>query len=118
MSKKTQKSLIKPFKKIDKAIITNVNMFLLGQEHLRGIFWNVADVEYKPITQTLRLGITVADNKLGTALEKMRKCSKDMCDYLYDGGFLNAKPKIEFYFYKPKTDINVILERLENEGNT
>ena len=59
-------------KRANREVIVNINMFLLNQESLKGLFWNVAKIEFNPNLQTLKIGITTNDTKLGTILEKLK----------------------------------------------
>ncbi len=91
-------------KRNDRELVANVNMVLLGQESMKGIFWNVAGVDYDPGKHTLKIGITTANNKLGTTLEKMRKNAKLIADHLFEAGVLNCRARVYFTLHKESED--------------
>jgi hypothetical protein len=100
-------------KRANREVIVNINMFLLGQENLKGLFWNVANIDFNPTTKALKIGITTNDTKLGTTLEKLRKNSKPLSDYLYQSGALHCRARIYFSIYKQEEDIMRVIEMLE-----
>ena len=91
-------------KRNDRELVANINMVLLGQESMRGIFWNVAGVDYDPGKHTLKIGITTANNKLGTTLEKMRKNAKLIADHLFEAGVLKCRARVYFTLHKESED--------------
>jgi hypothetical protein len=104
-------------KRNDRELVANINMILLGQETMRGIFWNVAGVDYDPGKHTLKIGITTANNKLGTTLEKMRKNAKLISEHLYNVGVLNCRARVYFTLHKESEDqlrLDNLLERFSH----
>jgi hypothetical protein len=100
-------------KRANREVIVNINMFLLGQESLKGLFWNVAKIDFNPTTKALKIGITTTETKLGTTLEKLRKNSKSLSDYLYESGALHCRSRIYFSIYKQEEDLMRVIEMLE-----
>jgi ribosome-binding factor A len=97
-SKQIAKQMV--IKRANKELIVNINMFLLLEESLRGLFWNVAAIDFNPGTRVLKIGITTTDNKLGTTLEKLRKNAKALAQYLFETGSIHCRPRIYFSVYK------------------
>jgi hypothetical protein len=97
----------------DRELLVNVNMFLLGDESLKGLFWNVAEIGYNPATKSLKIAITTTDNKLGTTLEKMRKKAKYLAEYLYDAGAIYCRPRIYFSVFSKNEEELRVAEFLE-----
>jgi hypothetical protein len=109
---------LRVIKRNDRELVANINMVLLGQESMKGIFWNVAGVDYNPSNQSLMVGITTTNNKLGTTLEKMRKNAKLLSDHLYEAGVLNARVRVHFNLFKETEDelrLSNLLEKFSNE---
>ena len=100
-------------KRANREVIVNINMFLLNQESLKGLFWNVAKIEFNPNLQTLKIGITTNDTKLGTILEKLRKNAKSLSNYLYESGALHCRSKVHFAIYKQEEDLEAVVQMLE-----
>jgi hypothetical protein len=101
-------------KRANREVIVNIGMFLLNQENLKGLFWNVAKIEFNPITKSLKIGITTTNNKLGTTLNKLRKNCKPLSDYLYESGALHCRARIYFSMHKEDEDMARILEILDS----
>jgi hypothetical protein len=114
--KASQQSTIKPFKIIDREIIVALNNYLLDQEILKDLFWNVAQVEYLPTPQAIKIGITVDGNKEGTVLLKMRKLAKPIAEMLYTNKLINNKPRVLFSIYEPRVNVLDIIEKIEREA--
>ena len=95
---------LRVIKRNDRDLVANINMVLLGQESMKGLFWNVAGVDYNPTNHSLKVGITTTNNKLGTTLEKMRKNAKLLSDHLYLEGVLNCRPRVYFSLHKETED--------------
>ena len=114
--KASQQSTIKPFKIIDREIIIALNNYLLDQEILKDLFWNVAQVEYLPTPQAIKIGITVDGNKEGTVLSKMRKLAKPIAEMLYLTKLINNKPRVLFSIYEPGVNVLEIIEKIERES--
>jgi hypothetical protein len=107
-------SKLRVIKRNDRDLVANINMVLLGQESMKGIFWNVAGVDYSPITHSLKVGITTTNNKLGTTLEKMRKSAKLLSEHLFESGVLNCRARVYFSLHKESEDklrLDNLLER-------
>jgi hypothetical protein len=114
--KTSQQSTIKPFKIIDREIIVALNNYLLDQEVLKDLFWNIAKVEYLPTPQAIKIGITVDGNKEGTTLLKMRKLAKPIAEMLYVTKLINNKPRVLFHIHEVGKDVLSIIEEIER-GN-
>ncbi len=94
--------------KKDREFILTVSLFLLNQEELRKLFWSVKSVNYDTTYQTLGVGISTTKGKYGTTLAKLRKCSRDLSDHLYENGLTFRKAKVSFFISKEDFE----LERL------
>jgi hypothetical protein len=114
--KASQQSTIKPFKIIDREIIIALNNYLLDQEVLKDLFWNIANVEYLPTPQAIKIGITVDGNKEGTTLLKMRKLAKPIAEMLYVTKLINNKPRVLFHIHETGRDVLSIIEEIEREN--
>ncbi len=95
-------------RKVDRAFLLNISLFLLGQEELRKQFWNVKKVAFNRTKNTVRIGINTTNGKLGTTLSKLRKTSKGLSDHLYHQSLTPKQAIIEFYVDKEDEE----LERL------
>jgi hypothetical protein len=112
-SKQIIKEMI--IKRADREVIVNINMFLLGEESLKGLFWTVAKIDFEPHAKTLKIGITTTkDGKLGTTLEKLRKKAKPLSDYLCESGALHCRARIYFSLYKQEEDLIRLTEFLDS----
>jgi hypothetical protein len=96
--------------KRNRQLVLTVSMYLLGQESLRNLFWNVKKVTYDTQNQVVRVGINTTDGKLGTTLTKLRKVSRGLSDYLYENGLTFRQSKIIFFVDREDEQ----LERLMN----
>ena len=117
MASKTQHRKSNHTKKNREFIVT-VSMFLLGQEILRSLFWNVKSVQYQPQLQKVRVGISTTDGKYGTTLAKLRKTARGLSDFLYEQGLTFRQAKIEFFVDKQDEKIlrmNSMLEEIAEE---
>ena len=83
--------------KKSRELILNVSLFLLNQEQLRKLFWSVKSVHYDTANQGVGIGISTTKGKYGTTLTKLRKCSKDLSDHLYENGLTFRKAKVNFF---------------------
>lgn len=113
-SKQIAKEMV--IKRANKELIVNINMFLLREESLRGLFWNVAKIDFNPSSKVLKIGITTT-TKLGTTLEKLRKNSKALAQYLYESGSIHCRPRIYFSVFKQEESGFNLVEFLETIGN-
>jgi hypothetical protein len=114
--KSSQQSTIKPFKIIDREIIVALNNYLLDQEVLKDLFWNIANVEYLPTPQAIKIGITVDGNKEGTTLLRMRKLAKPIAEMLYLTKLINNKPRVLFHIHETGRGVLSIIEEIERES--
>lgn len=96
------------FHKKTRELILTVSLFLLNQEQLRKLFWSVKSVNYDTSIQGVGIGISTTKGKYGTTLAKLRKCSKDLSDHLYENGLTFRKAKVTFFIEKEDFE----LERL------
>ncbi len=96
--------------KRNRQLVLSVSMFLLSQESLRTLFWNVKKVTYDTQNQVIRVGINTTDGKLGTTLTKLRKVSRGLSDYLYENGLTFRQSKVVFFVDREDEQ----LERLMN----
>lgn len=99
--------------KKERELLLNVSFFLLGHETMRKCFWNVKSVEYNKSEQALNIGINTTNGKLGTTLQKLRKTSKELSDYLYEQGLTFRKAKINFFVDKEDIEIEKVYNLLE-----
>lgn len=77
--------------------LSNISMFLLNQEKLKGLLWSIKNIDYKKNKSILKIGINSNSNKLGTILQKLRTLRKPLAEYLYQQGVTNQVLKVEFY---------------------
>jgi hypothetical protein len=94
--------------KKSRELILNVSIFLLNQEPLKKLFWSVKSVNYDTTHQSVGVGISTTKGKYGTTLAKLRKCSRDLSDHLYENGLTFRRAKINFFINKEDYE----LERL------
>ena len=84
----------------NREIVLNISMFLMGNERLKNLFWNVKTVDYIKSENTIKIGINTT-KKLGTTLEKLRSVAKDLSNYLFDQGqTFRRQTRIVFYVDK------------------
>lgn len=84
----------------NREIVLNISMFLMGNEKLKNLFWNVKTVDYIKSENTIKIGINTT-KKLGTTLEKLRSVAKDLSNYLFDQGqTFRRQTRIVFYVDK------------------
>jgi hypothetical protein len=84
-------------RKEKREFLANISMYLLNEEKMKKLFWNVKTVEYKRVKQTLRIGINTHE-KLGTVMQKLRTLRKGLAEYLYEQGLTdNSIAKVEFF---------------------
>lgn len=106
------------FSKKDREFVSVVSMFLLGREELRKQFWNIKSVNYNHQTQTVNIGISTINGKLGTTLEKLRKTSRHLSDYLYESGLTFKLAKIKFFVDKDEEEllkVQSVIEQIESK---
>jgi len=101
-------------------LVTNINMFLLTSDNLRNLFWNVKSANYSKKDGVLKIGINTT-KKLGTTLEKLRKISKDLSNYLFENGLtVKRQTKIEFFVDKEDeilAKIYSLIEKVQPSGS-
>jgi len=84
----------------NREIVLNISMFLMGNEKIKNLFWNVKTVDYLKSENTIKIGINTT-KKLGTTLEKLRSVAKDLSNYLFDQGqTFRRQTRIVFYVDK------------------
>jgi hypothetical protein len=108
----TVKQSKKKQKKHNRELLLTISFFLLNQEELRKLFWNVKTVKYDRISQKVSIGINTTKGKLGTTLTKLRKTSKNLSDFLYDQGLTFRQAQIIFYVDKEDIEIERIYSLL------
>ncbi len=87
-------------RKESRELILNISMFLLTNEKMKSLFWNVKTVEYKKAEHKVKIGINTT-KKLGTTLNKLRSLRKDLSNYLFDQGLtIRRQTKIDFFVDK------------------
>jgi len=101
------------FRKMDRELILNISMFLLGKEELRKQFWNVISVNYDRREQIVSIGINTTAGKLGTTLTKLRKVAKDLSNHLHEVGQTFKKAKVVFFVDKEQEEIERIYSLIE-----
>jgi hypothetical protein len=90
----------KNFRKENRELVLNISMFLLTNEKMKNLFWNVKTVTYSRSEDTIKIGINTT-KKLGTTLEKLRSVSKDLSNYLYDQGItIRRQTRVSFFVDK------------------
>jgi hypothetical protein len=90
----------KNFRKENRELVLNISMFLLTNEKMKNLFWNVKTVTYSRSEDTIKIGINTT-KKLGTTLEKLRSVSKDLSNYLFDQGLtIRRQTKVSFFVDK------------------
>jgi hypothetical protein len=94
---------VRTITRANRDILVNINMFLLTNAELKGLFWSVKNVDYNSHLKTLKINIDTIDNKLGTTLEKMRKIARFLGEDLYQKGILNITPRVYFSVQKEDT---------------
>jgi hypothetical protein len=102
----------------NREIVLNISMFLMGNEKLKNLFWNVKTVEYLKSENTIKIGINTT-KKLGTTLEKLRSVAKDLSNYLFDQG-QTFRRQTRIVFYVDKEDEMVariynLIDQVEKE---
>jgi hypothetical protein len=115
MPKKYRK--INKREQVSRKFILTVSMFLLAQEELRSLFWDVKSVDYNHIAQTIKIGIESTTGKYGTTLVKLRKYSKSLSDYLFEQGLTFRKGKVTFFVDREEMEIKRIyniIDKVEN----
>jgi hypothetical protein len=103
----------KPSKK-DRELMITINVFLLGREEVKNLFWNIYTVDYNPKESIVKIGINTINGKLGTTLEKLRKTSKDLSQYLRDSGLTYKKSNIIFFVDKSAAETRKLEELIES----
>ena len=115
MSKHYSKPKKNNQRKRQSAFLSTISFFLLSQEGLRKLFWNVKSVRYDIANQTLEIGVGTIIGKLGTTLKKLRSHSKYLSDYLFEQGLTyHPKTKIQFFVDKQDEKIIRIYDLLDN----
>jgi ribosome-binding factor A len=95
-------------------LAVNVSMFLLRNEKMKNLFWNVKTVEYIKREHRIKIGINTT-RKLGTTLKKLRSLSKDLSNYLYEQGLtIKRTTRINFYVDREDEAVARIYNILEN----
>jgi|688.fasta_scaffold21501_5 hypothetical protein len=90
----------KNFRKENRELVLNISMFLLTNEKMKNLFWNVKTVTYSRSEDSIKIGINTT-KKLGTTLEKLRSVSKDLSNYLFDQGLtIRRQTKVSFFVDK------------------
>jgi hypothetical protein len=110
-SKSKKSSFKKSFKlnqirtvtRANRDLLVNINMFLLTNSELKGLFWSVKSVDYNSNLKTLKICIDTIDNKLGTTLEKMRKVARFLGEDMYQKDLLTITPRVYFSVQKEDT---------------
>jgi len=108
-------------RKENRELVVNISMFLMGNEKLRNLFWNVKNVDYIKYENTIKIGINTT-KKLGTTLEKLRSVAKDLSNYLFDQG-VTFRRQTKVIFYVDKEDqmmarIYNLINKIEEEQVT
>lgn len=86
----------------NRELVVNISMFLLGNEKMKNLFWNIKTVEYAKFENKIKIGINTT-KKLGTTLEKLRSVAKDLSNYLFEQG-LTFQRQTQVVFYVDKED--------------
>lgn len=89
-------------RKENRELVVNISMFLLGNEKMKNLFWNIKTVEYAKFENKIKIGINTT-KKLGTTLEKLRSVAKDLSNYLYEQG-LTFQRQTQVVFFVDKED--------------
>jgi hypothetical protein len=100
--------------KKDRELVLTISLYLLNQEMLRKLFWNVKSADYDKIKQQVKIGINTTKGKLGTTLGKLRKVSKLLSDHLYDQGVTFRKAKIIFFVDREDEQMERIYQLLDH----
>lgn len=91
--------------KKNRELVLTVSVFLLGREELRTLFWNIMHADYNGSTNALNVGISTIEGKYGTTLQKLRKTSKHLSEYLYESGLTFRKSHVNFYIDKEEDEL-------------
>jgi hypothetical protein len=105
----------KPSKK-DRQLSLSVSLFLLGREELKKQFWNIDSIHLDYETQILTISVSTMQGKLGTTLQKLRKTSKPLADYLFLSRITFKRPIIAFEVTKSfntLTSIQTAIAKIE-----
>jgi|GEM_PF-908906 len=86
----------------NRELVVNISMFLLGNEKMKNLFWNIKTVEYQKFENKIKIGINTT-KKLGTTLEKLRSVAKDLSNYLFEQG-LTFQRQTQVVFFVDKED--------------
>lgn len=89
-------------RKENREMILTVSMFLLGNEKMKNLFWNVVSLDYNKSESKIKIGINTT-KKLGTTLEKLRSVAKELSNYLFEQG-LTFKRQTKITFFVDKED--------------
>lgn len=89
-------------RKENRELVVNISMFLLGNEKMKNLFWNIKTVEYVKFENKIKIGINTT-KKLGTTLEKLRGVAKDLSNYLFEQG-LTFQRQTHVVFFVDKED--------------
>jgi len=106
------------YTKKNREFILTISMYLLNQEVLKSLFWNVKSVDYRAQEREMNIGISTTNGKLGTTLSKLRKTARGLSDYLYEQGLTFRPTQIQFYIDKHDEEIvrmNSMLEEIEQK---
>jgi len=104
--------------KKNREFILTISMYLLSQEVLRTLFWNVKTVDYQAHNRLIRVGISTTNGKYGTTLNKLRKTSRGLSDFLCEQGLTFRPAHIEFFVDRSDEELlrlNAMLESIEQE---
>jgi len=105
-------------RKENRELVVNISMFLLGNEKMRNLFWNIKTVDYVKFENKIKIGINTT-KKLGTTLEKLRSVAKDLSNYLFDQGLtFQRQTKVVFYVDKEDEFVARIYNILDKVGAT
>ena len=91
-----------------------VSVFLLGREELKNLFWNIMNVQYTTQNNTLSVGVSTVEGKLGTTLTKLRKTARDLAVYMYESGLTFRKSHVHFYIHTENGELAKIEHLLES----
>jgi hypothetical protein len=98
--------------KIDKkaqSLVQAVNYHIKTSEHLKNVdVVNIKSAKHLVATGKLKIGFTTIEGKYGTVLEKLKKSSRSLSDYLFSLDLFFRPPKIEWFVEKEDDSVDKV----------
>ena len=88
-------------------------MYLLRQDFLKNIVWEVKDVEYNHLKQEIKFIVNTTTGKSGAKLPKLKRTVPGLSEHLYKSGLTFRKVAIKFSLEKEQEEIQRIYNLME-----